>query len=326
MVNRASSLLVASPQTYLHWWTFVPVVPSGRDDVAYKVLKRQWADHTMNTLRRIGSDWLPGARGMYVATREDHLTTCLFHIWAAFPDHSWVSALLSLWDISYGEVEKVRWSYSWEQKRDRQSRPDITDIVLCWRDQFGKAALVIETKRPGGVLSKKDRSGGSRYLEMPSLRPIARRSVAYLVDERDRAAAAKALPSGTRLSTWQEMGRAQVACATTLPVSAPIIERVQAFIARHYSDLGVGFDSALLSRLAGEQFTGKSDRYDAIRSLALPDPVERFLLGSELTFCARTGVMPEAPMPWLLNEPSLLDVIKARAQTTQERELPLWQL
>lgn len=205
MTDLTSSLLLTSPKTFLYWWTFVPVLPAGREDIAYKILKRQWADHTMNTVKWTGSTWRVGRRGFYVGAREDHIATCLFHIWAAFPDPSWVETLLDLWHIPHGRIEAVRWSYSWEQKRDRQSRPDIADIVLCWRDEDGIAALVVETKRPGGALAEKDRNGGRNYLDMPSLRPIARRRVAYLVDERDRAAAARLLPAETALATWQEL-------------------------------------------------------------------------------------------------------------------------
>lgn len=140
----------------------------------------------MNCLsNKTGSLKLASSRGFYVQKREDHITPVLFHIWAAFPDCSWGASLLDLWRISHGHIQRIRWSYSWEQKRELYRRPDITDIVIRWEDDQGQAVLVIEAKRPHGKLSDKDINGGAAYLQMPSIRPFKRKSVAFLVDEAD---------------------------------------------------------------------------------------------------------------------------------------------
>lgn len=133
-----SSLLFDEPRTYLYWWTFIPVLPGSSEDPLYRVLKRLWADHTMNCLSNKSGAWkLASSRGFYVHGREDHITPVLFHIWAAFPDCCWVHSLLDLWKVEHGAIKRVKWSYSWEQKRDLSRRPDITDIVLCWEGEHG---------------------------------------------------------------------------------------------------------------------------------------------------------------------------------------------
>lgn len=301
------------------------MLPAGRDDPAYAVLKRQWADHTMNCIARDGEGWrLTSTRGFYVERREDHIATVLFHIWAALPDASWVGPFLDLWGVPHGGVRRVRWSYSWEQRSEGAKRPDITDIVLSWEDEDGQAVVIIETKRAGGKLSEKDVNGGIRYLNMPSIRPFPRKSMVYLVDERDLPAAVTALPPGTPAVSWQRMGRLQAELVGRLEGAASGL--LKACVSKHYADLGMPFDTGLLALLDGVVFAGTRERYRAAELLGLVSTLERFLVGSEVTFCARMGRMPEPPYAWLAQEPSFPDVVAAKAQSRQERERPLWRL
>ncbi len=325
-MTTQSSLLFEKPRTYKYWWTFMPVLPRTREDHAYRMLKRQWADHTMNTLVRKGDTLSPGSRGTYVEGREDHITPCLFQIWAAFPGTSWVSRMLSLWNVEpEGEVTAVRWSYSWEERRIGETRPNITDIVVQWRDRRGDGVLVIEAKRKGGKLSPKDLDGGRAYLQMPSIRLVPRRHVGFLVDERDAPAAATNLPAGTPIATWQEMGRTQAACVTEMALSETERKRMHSLVARHYSDHGAGFDAAAAGSVDVTDFDGSAARYDSVRRMNLPAEVELFYLGSEVSLCARQGLMPKPPFDWMGQEPSLLEIAALR-QSTKDREAPWWRL
>jgi hypothetical protein len=326
-MKMESSLLIDKPKTYAHWWTFVPVIPASRHDHGYSALKRQWFDHTMNCLSGGPGDWkLKSSRGFYVQGHEDHIAPVLFHIWASFPDAAWVGPLLDLWDIAHGVVRRVQWSYSWEQRTNGKN--PITDIVLCWEDSDGQAVVVIEAKRPGGVLSAKDLDGGARYLDMPSIRPYERKSAVYLVDKADVERTKAAIP-GTPVTSWQDMGRLQAGLMLRT-ASRGHAGHLQACVAKHYADLGMPFDQALADLLADTDFTGERRRYDAVFRLGLADPLERFLIGGEVTFCARSGRMPEPPFAWLADEPSFLEVWAARSsaqrQTTDERAKPLWRL
>lgn len=179
-----SSLLIEKPKTYEFWWYCVPVLPAGRGDPAYEILKRQWCDHTMNCLGQDGRGWkLLSSRGFYVQDREDHVTIALFHVWAALPTQAWVGLLLDLWSVPHGRIQDANWSYSWEERPAQGSRPLVADIVLSWRDENGDGVLVIEAKRAGGKLSAKDTAGGTGYLSLPRVGRFARRHVAFLVAE-----------------------------------------------------------------------------------------------------------------------------------------------
>jgi hypothetical protein len=92
----------------------------------------------------------------------------------------------------------------------------------------------------------------------------------------------------------------------------------------YVNDLNLSLDSN--SAQTGEHFDGSRARYQNIRALSLPSSVERFLLGSEVSFCAREGRMPEPPLQWLVTEPSFIDIVIAKAQTTLDRQQPLWRL
>lgn len=324
---EVSSLLFQSPKTYAKWWTFVPVLPASRDSHEYKMLRRQWADHTMNCLSvKDGILKLTSSRGFYVENREDHIMTVLFHIWAMFPDVSWVGPLLDLWGAPHGQLKRAAWSYSWEQKRDKASRPDITDIVVSYEDEHGQGILVLEAKRPGGRLKENELDGGVRYLTMPSIRPFVRKRCGFLVDERDAPAAIRALPPAAGVVSWQDMGRLQKKLVSQLRLPQAIREQIATCVARHYADLGMNFDSMAANQLDCHLFTGSEDRYQLVHEMRTPSSVERFLLGAEVTFCARAGRMPRPPFSWLSEEPSFVDIVQQRPQTTRDREVPLWRL
>jgi hypothetical protein len=321
-----SSLLFEDPKTFLYWWTVIPVLPERQNDQQYVALKRLWADHTMNCLSNKDGSWkLASSRGFYVQKREDCITPALFQIWAAFPDCSWVGSLLDLWDVPHGKIKRARWSYSWEQKRDRSRRPDIIDIVLNWEDEQGQAVLAIEVKRPGGQLSDKDLNGGTGYLQLPSIVPFERKWVAFLLADADVNAARRRLPPSTLIASWEAMGELQMACASGLTTSDDVRDLVGSYIAKHYADLGMPLKSQPVPP-NGDRFVGSRARYDAARALKLASSVERFLLGSEAVFSARAGRMPDTPFEWLAKEPTFIDVVVAKSQTTSDREQPHWRL
>jgi len=288
-------------------------------------------DHTMNCLSGSAGSWkLSSSRGFYVEGREDHITTVLFHIWALFPDFRWVGRLLDLWNVSHADILRARWSYSWEQKRDKASRPDICDIVLSYEDEVGQGIIVIESKRRGGAMGDKDMNGGKRYLELPSLRSFKRRACVFLVDEDDVLSTVTKVPKDTPVISWQAVGRLQAELGGELPVPDAVRSRVQTYVAHHYADLGMAF-CPLSSESIRSEFSGTHDRYLQIRENSLPSSVERFLIGSEVSFCARRGKMPQAPFPWLADEPSFTEVVERGRnqqlrQTTPDREKPLWRL
>jgi len=233
--------------------------------------------------------------------------------------------LYDLWQVPHGEIERAKWSYSWEQKRDKSRRPDIIDIVLNWEDEQGQAILAIEVKRPGGQLSDKDLNGGTGYLQLPSIVPFERKWLAFLLADADVDAARKKLPPGTLIASWEAMGELQIAHASRLATSDKLRDLIGSYMAKHYADLGMPLKSQPVMANS-DHFVGSRDRYDAVRALKLANSVERFLLGSEAVFGARAGRMPDMPFEWLAKEPTFIDVVVAKSQTTSDREKPHWRL
>jgi hypothetical protein len=319
-----SLFLIESPKTFRYWWTFIPALPLSRDSQNYRALRRHWADHTMNTLVRKDGILMPGPRSAYVPGREDHLTPVLFNIWAAIPSAITGRFLLDLLLVPHSEVTALQIGYSWEQKRSLKRRPDVTDIVVAWRDDDGDGVVVIEAKRKGGKLQGKDLAGGASYMDLPSIRPFARKHMVFLVDEQDAASTQGRLPLASRIVSWQEMGKAQSTAALSLGLPASESAFLQALIARHYEDMDAGFDPKMAGSVP-DTFAGNEATYEAIRAKGLPQTIEAFLLGSAATLSARKGIMPDPPFDWLRSEPALDDLAALR-QPTSEREYPYWRL
>ena len=76
---------------------------------------------------------------------------------------------------------------------------------------------------------------------------------------------------------------------------------------------------------------GSRDAYAKIDALPLPDPMQRFLKGSECVEAVRRGQEPEPPLPWLAHEPPR-ELIRVRGQrkqgwqTSADRHLCRWNL
>jgi len=317
-------LLIDSPPTHARWWTCVTFLPAGPSDPRYGVLRRLWADHTMNAVKPVAGGWRIGNRGgFYVQGREDQLTPALFEIWSGIDGCGWTTDLLRTWGIPHGSIRRCNWSYGWEQRADLGSRPDITDIVLCWEDEFGQGVVVVEAKRRDGSLSDKDRAGGRKYLEMPSIRPFDRKSIVFLVAERDMARVRNKLPQGAALASWEEVGRLQVRHLLDLKLPGSYEMEMAALVRSVYAANGMELEAGRPA-LARDHFARPAD-FGRIRSLGLPERLERLAFGLELWHCGRQGVLPEPPEPWLLGEPGLIDIAGLKQETSERKRL-LWRL
>jgi hypothetical protein len=60
-------------------------------------------------------------------------------------------------------------------------------------------------------------------------------------------------------------------------------------------------------------------------SQRIPDPINRFLIGSQIQFAARAGQLPYPPFDWLRRGTGVGDIAALR-QPTADREKPLWKL
>ena len=195
--------------------------------MAYKRLARVFRDQTRPT----GLDPTTGRQGQEFThpSCETHLTVTLWENFAILPAESW---LYELWSIAGLQAElkstpRCNWSYQWAEHGKRGARH--CDIVLEYEDADGRGVLVVEAKRPGGLLKDKDLDP-AYYLGIPELAAFRRRSLLYLLDERTREAARLKVNVGDHdvgFITWTELASVQLDAASCLALP----EELRAFVA-----------------------------------------------------------------------------------------------
>jgi hypothetical protein len=191
------------------WWTALPGLPASKNSRPYRRLQRQFADHTMNTCKRVNGHFLRGPRGFYVEGREDHLVPAFFENFALFPNFYWLECVLSRLSVAWtGTITNAAWSYSYEEVLPGERRPRIADVVIMWRDASGDGILVIEAKKPGcgrNGVGKKDDPSNTYYLKYRAMRLITRQHQALLMDERDLRWLPLEMKDSRSVISWQEL-------------------------------------------------------------------------------------------------------------------------
>jgi len=246
-----------------HWWSILPALPERTDTPAYRALKRVWADHTMNTITvdADGQGSSRGSRGVYRTDTEDHLTVSLFESWAAMPDASWVPTLLAACGApSEGDVRRVGWSYAFEEVKGM----GIADVVVGYEDDGGLAVVVIEAKKPGAaILADKDLAPDCPYFDLPSIRPLQRKTSCFLVDHAD-ATDVRAKVGGRAVLTWQQLVGLQIGAAIRLAVPPTVRAFVVGSLLHHAAGLGIVPDPLPYGWLAQEPAADRIHK-DAVR-------------------------------------------------------------
>ncbi len=207
-----------SEMIYRQWWAMLPAIPERKNSPAYRTLKRLWADHTMNTIRKTPDGYASaGSRGVYRTTTEDHLTMVLFENWELFPDPSWAGGFLAACGVDVqGEVSGIGWSYGFEEPQPKL----IADLVVYFIDEGGEGVLVIEAKKPGAAtVSVKDAPSTGYYFALPAIQKIARKYACLLLAEADREKVGGILehPDEPILS-WEQLAGLQIQACHTLQV------------------------------------------------------------------------------------------------------------
>lgn len=320
MTDNGKTFLDTATGARMHarWWTALPAIPPSPAMPAYRRLRRQFADHTMNTWRETDEGVRPGGRGFYVEGREDHLVPAAVENFAMFSDTVWFEEILrQVGHPPVGSVEDVNWTYSYEEKFPDSIR--IADIVFMWRDAGGEAVLVFEAKKPGAgrKLVEKDLPPNGYYLAFGAFQPIRRRYQALLLDQRD----SDRLPDAARpVLTWQSLLRIQVERAAALPIESDLRDTLIQRLKAHHAILGFGAIPA--PTVAGDEVA-----FARFESEPVDASLKAWLLGSELFFAARQkNAAISVPYRWLLQEKSASDYRAGKLQSTADRRRPLWRL
>lgn len=314
-----------------YWWTCVPALPTSKRSRHYHSLKRVWFDPTMNIIRRSGTGELrSGSRGSYRERSEDFLTPFLFQTWALFGERAeWVPSFLGLFDINpVGGISEPSWCYLFEQPHAGR-QICIADIVFSWRDDAGEGVLVLEAKVRGGKLTAKDVEDPERYLRMPSIAAVERRSLAFLVDGADAAVVHRQVGARYSVGTWQEVVRAQCEAVKYSVAEPTVAQEITTAIIWNARSSGLEFADENLEEFRFLAGTGHSSSYDRIKALpATPDEIA-YLLGTEVRKACTGGRMPDPPYEWLRGEPDVLTACDPQSltrQKTPDRQVARWRL
>lgn len=311
-------------KVHRYWWTALPAIPSQKGSAPYNRLWRQFADHTMNTVRQEGNTFKVGGRGFYVEGREDHAVPAFFENFTLYPTNVWFERILERLGIRcMGSVHRIAWAYSHEETLLGERRCRIADIVFSWRDDDGDALLVIEAKKPNCArltLDAKDYPSNGYYLKYSSMKAHGRRFQALLIDDRNKTQLPESLQNSTAVITWQELAGIQCNSARDLDrgnVQDIVLTRLSA----HHLELEIG--SALDPSSPSSVNFGSLDWH----SEGLPQCLADWLVGSEQYFHHRNaGAKWKPAYSWLLSEPSILDYTLHKSQSTSDRQKLLWKL
>lgn len=296
------------------WWQGVAALPLDCSEQAYFVLRRIWADQTINTPT--------GARSFYRRGTEDHVTPALWQNWYLFEDPNAMAPFLRTAGARVGELKRVQWAYACEELTGVGRSFVTPDIIVHYEDEKGPGILAIEAKRHGQYAKREDRLKLDQYCKLPSMRGISRRHGCFLVSEKAKEATRTNTDDHYPVVTWEELAFAQRDATHFLSIEPSSRTVVENWIARAFDRVGLG--SAAPTPSPHSIHFGTAAGYAAIRERKLPPKVELFLMGSECVEASWLGIVPEAPLPWLASEPVGADVRRKGFQTTDDRRVCRW--
>ena len=283
------------------WWHYAGALPLGPKDHSYYVLRRIWADHTMQP-----------PRGYWSRRSEDYLTTVLFQPLACLHDSQWLDMLLTTTGLPSVHPVETRFAFSCEELLDapllgRHGRNFvIADIMLAWRrDVTGLVAF--EVKKPGGVMpSAKDVTKLETYTMLPSTRGLQNREGIFLVDDGHVSALKR---GGHRAIGWSLVHLALMQGLDREDGRPEEIANLALALTRLFISVGV-------KPRPSPQPKGRGGNLSA-KMRALLDG----LLVREKALCGET---PTPSMPWLAGEPTRHEIAQRCPQSTAERRVNLW--
>jgi hypothetical protein len=277
-------------RVHKYWWTFVPVLPLSAECAAYKRLKRVWFDHT-----ETGSN---DTLNPYNETHEVHLVIALFENWALFADgknYQWAEDMLSFFGVETFNIKKVGWSYQFndyvtengEPKKKSPGEFKIADIVFWYKDDLGEGVFVIEAKKKGGKIEKKDEPNSQRYLDVSAIKPFERREYRLLIDKSDIAANQKKVRdlSSHQVLTWQEMGKMQTHMVDRLDEHKDIKEFIKVALSRRYQHY----------RILGASDLPPLPDFNLVRN----PQTQMFLTAAAVFEEVKEGILPNVPLSYI---------------------------
>lgn len=196
-----------------------------------------WHDHTMKKLKEVHPFMNP--------KREVHLVATLFENFAILPP-TWIKHLhdRSSLGLDVGHVTDVNWGYEvWAGNKEGSN---CVDVAIHLKDEHRDAVIVVEAKKPGGTLGRKDLDPGT-YLDQPSFGFTKRRALLYLVGEEDvEFVKENVLETGNHhwgVLGWQELAGLQIGLVQELAADPPLRHFIASAIQYQFAQHGLPPDS-----------------------------------------------------------------------------------
>lgn len=294
------SPLLDGTRTHRFWWTWIPALPLSRDDKWYRVLETTFADHTTN--------WCKDGRwnGFYTEGGENHQTVSVFHTFTVLPTLRWLEQLLAMCGMPFSApLLSARWQYELQSKyigSNKQGHADIALRITDSRRAADEFVLVLEAKRKGGGLKKKDLLDPNHYTRLNVFSDFKAVSSVLLLDEAD-ALPLRANPS-LSIVTWQQIAHLQLSAFRQLGLERPTELLADLLLRKH------------LSHFALHPPQGAMDIDDTtVADAAAACSDERlavWLQGAWTSIKARHGLEVQPPFPWLAEEPDIVDFTRLK--------------
>ncbi|NCO23014.1 MAG: hypothetical protein GW905_13775 [Rhodobacterales bacterium] len=284
------------------WWHFCGALPLSRDDHAYFVLRRVWADHTMQ----------PPNRGYWARQTEDYVTLALFQPLACLSGTIWLDRLLEAAGLPPVSAAEIRFAFACEEVLDATLRPRhgrgfvIPDIMLTWRNHE-TGLVAFEVKKPGGSApSVQDATKLETYAQLPSTRNISDRRGLFLVDDRHVVALKR---SGHSAIGWSRVHLALIEGLESETGSPDEIQEIATLLTKLFRMYRVEIRPFGVPRGAGG---------------VLAPRLAALLAGLKVREQALSGCVPTPPFDWLAREPARRDIPRVCFQTTAARRVNRW--
>jgi hypothetical protein len=263
---------------------------------------RIFADHTVR------ADGSP-----YNWSSESHLGLNFFENFALDPRHLWISWLANRLGVREGSIAAANWSYDYHEV----DYGHHADVIVCWQDDGGEAAIAIAAKRPGALksspLRSKDDPLEGHYLKYTAMRDIARRKQLLIVAADDWIQLPPHLRASRQAVTWEEIGAVQRAILTAYPSGSP--EEFHRELRAHHAFLGI-------ARISPEnlQIPPQSNNADQFRRVA------SWRDGFDVYRHCRKGISIAAPYDWLLEELPMQELLNLKKLGPADWHDPLWRI
>lgn len=326
------------PQKPEFWWQLFNCLPTSKNTIEYKRIKRIWADQTR----------FRGAKGtskrkhnLFNLTSEQNLQVTLWENFSIFnkKDLAKEIAILSGFDINSQEVENISWSYEWEKpiyNNGYRVGIKLLDIVIKITTSHAEYLVVVECKNLTSTLGKKD-IDSSYYLDdiEEFERFKEKKTILYCIGERVKIKVENQLKeyyNKPNIITWNDLAELQVDLCDKLDVEEKIKKFLSYSILKQFESKGIDLLNGNLFANTQMHLVVDTDireimnmNYNSVFQLGIDEKLKSYICGALLNQFPKIN-RTTLPLEYLYSELKQDQMDKAENQSRKEREIAIWDL